>query len=318
MREKVYVDRLFADCADTRETGELKEEVAANLMDRVRELTQGGLDGDEAFEKATSELGDITAIAEEAGKKTRNETLGRMYINAKVKVTKRTAAGMSAATSLVMLVLGILALTLFGEGDGAGGPIAFYLSAAVLSVACGLYAYFGLTQETASHYAVKGGRAAAYGLSSMAGVLGVGLVASSIYLDGWAVNLQLALKATPLIPAVCMLVFLLATEEKRQKPWLKAMEERMVEGFLGFRFGIVDPVRAARFGVASGGVWLLAVAVFCALGLAIGWHVAWVVFLFALAAQVFMTSTIFGGASGQARSGPGSDPGAGPDAGGGD
>ena len=56
---------------------------------------------------------------------------------------------------------------------------------------------------------------------------------------------------------------------------------------------MVDPAKAARFGVASGGLWILAFAVFMTLHFAAGWHYAWLAFPFALAAQVFMVATIF-------------------------
>ena len=46
---------------------------------------------------------------------------------------------------------------------------------ALLSVACGLYVYFGLSQETTAHYAMKKGRVVVYGIIAFLGVLGAGL-----------------------------------------------------------------------------------------------------------------------------------------------
>jgi hypothetical protein len=55
----------------------------------------------------------------------------------------------------------------------------------------------------------------------------------------------------------------------------------------------VDPVRAARFGVMSGGLWLLAAALFITLGVFAGWNVSWLPPLFALPTQVFMAAYVF-------------------------
>jgi hypothetical protein len=56
---------------------------------------------------------------------------------------------------------------------------------------------------------------------------------------------------------------------------------------------MVDPVKAAKFGVASAGLWILAVAIFVTLGFLVSWQYSWLVFLFACAFQVFMTTGIF-------------------------
>ena len=290
MKERVYVDRLFADYEDTPEITDFKEEIAGNLTERVKELVSKGLDQEKAFDEATAELGDITAIADEVGKKNRNKAIAQMYMSSKVPVTKRTAAGLTGASGLLLLAVGAALITLFSE---AGGSAAYYSSAVLLSVACGLYTYFGLTQETASHYAMKNSRALAYGAVCLAGFLGAGLAAASFFAAGVELAVSVGIKAVFVIPAVCALIFLLVTEPKRQKPWVKSMIEREIENSMKYHSDMVNPVKAARFGVASGGLWLLAIAVFVTLGFFVGWQYAWLVFLFTLAAQVFMVITIF-------------------------
>ena len=54
MREQVYVGRLFADYEDTPEIKDFKEEITANLTERVKELVSKGLDDESAFEKAAA------------------------------------------------------------------------------------------------------------------------------------------------------------------------------------------------------------------------------------------------------------------------
>jgi hypothetical protein len=291
MNEKIYVDRLFADYEDTPEIRDFKEEIAGNLKERVSELVSKGLDEEKAFDKATAELGDITAIADDVGKKKRNEAIGQMYMRTKVPLTKKTAAGLTVASGLLLLSAGLALITFFGQTSSAWP---YYISAVVLSAACGLYTYFGLTQETAAHYSMKSGRALAYGIVCLVGFLGTGLAVVSFLFNGFEMSAALGVKMALILPAICALIFLLATETKRQKPWLKAMVEREIENSMKFHMDMVDPVKAARFGVASGGLWILAIAVFVTLGIVIGWQYSWLVFLFTLAIQVFMTATLFG------------------------
>ena len=290
MRERVYVDRLFADYEDTPEIRDFKEEIISNLNERVKELISNGCDEEKAFDKAAAELGDITAIADDVGRKKRNEAIGQMYMRAKVPLTKKTAAGVTLASGLLLLGAGLTLINIFGEG-GSARP--YYVSVVLAAVACGLYAYFGLAQETAAHYPMKKGRALAYGGVCLIGFLGTGLAIVSFLFSGFEISAALGIKMALILPAICCLIFLLATETKRQKPWLKAMVEHEIENSIQFHTDMVDPVKAAKFGVVSGGLWILAIAVFITLGFAFGLQYSWLVFIFTLAIQVFMTATIF-------------------------
>ena len=290
MKEKVYVDRLFAGYEDTPEIKDFKEEIIGNLKERIKELVSKGLDEENALDKATAELGDITAIADDVGKKKRNEAIGQMYMKARVPIPKKTAIGLAAASGLLLLSVGLALLAFFSE---TGGLAAYYISAVLLSFACGAYTYFGLTLETAAHYAMKKGRALVYGIVCLVAFLGTGLAVVSFLFNGFEMTVTLGIKIAFILPAVCALIFLLVTEPKRQKPWLKAMVEQEVENSMKFHQDMVDPVKAARFGVASGGVWILAIAIYITLGVIFSWLYALLVFPFALAVQVFMVATIF-------------------------
>jgi len=287
MKEKVYVDRLFADYEDSPEIKDFKEEITANLTAHIRGLVAKRFDEEAAFEKATAELGDITAIADEVGKKRRNEAIGQMYMNAKVPITKRTAAGMTTASGLLLIAAGIALVTFFSPANNI--PL-YIISAVLLPMACGLYTYFGLTQETAAHYALNNKRAAAYGVTCFTAFLGATLATVAYFPGGLGLAIAGGVKAVFVTPAICALIFLLITEPKRQKPWLKAMMEREIESSIQF---MVNPAKAARFGVLSGGVLFLAVTVFITLHFALGIPYAWLVFLLMFAVQSFMTSMIF-------------------------
>ncbi|MCL2478452.1 MAG: permease prefix domain 1-containing protein [Treponema sp.] len=290
MKEKIYVDRMFADYEETPEIRDFKEEITGNLKERVKELSVK-MDEEAAFEKAAAELGDIKAIADEIGKKKRNEAIGQMYMRTKVPLTKRTAIGMTAASAFLLLAAGIALIVFFG---GTGSMQLYYLSAVLLSIACGLYTHFGLTQETAAHYEMKKSRALVYGIICFLGFLGASISVVSFFFSGFAISQSVAVKTIIILPAICALIFMLATEPKRQKPWLKAMIDREVENSLHNFVNAVDPAKASRFGVASAGMWILAIAIFITLGLIIGWQFSWLVFLFALAIQVFMLTSILG------------------------
>ena len=241
MREKVYVDRLFADYEDTPEIEDFKEEITGNLKERIKELISKGLDEKKAFDKATAELGDITAIADVIGKKKRNEAIGQLYMKAKVPITKKTAVGLTAASGLLLFAIGVALIAFFGKTDGARF---YYMSAILLSLSCGLYTYFGLTQETAAHYAMIKRRALAYGMVCLFALLGVGLAVVSFLFNDFEISVALSIKIAFILPAICALIFLLVTEPKRHKPWLKAMVEQEIENSMRFHRDMVEIGRA--------------------------------------------------------------------------
>ena len=285
MKEENYVDRLFADYEDTPEIRDFKEEITGNLRERIRELTAGGLGEEKAFEKATAELGDITSIADDLGKRRRNEAIGQMYMKAKVPITKKTAAGLTLATGLLLVGAGLFLINFLSETSNMRF---YFLSVFLLADAAGTYAFFALTQETAAHYPMKIRRALAYFIVIFVGVFGEGLASVLFFFDGMALSTALGMECALVFPAVCALVFLILTESDRKKTWLKAMVERERENSMKHSFDMVDPTRAARFGVISASVWVLAVALFILLFFQFEWEYAWVVFPFALADQLLL------------------------------
>jgi len=290
MKEIVYIDRLFADYESTPEIKDFKEEIAANLKERINGLEQSGMPDDLAFEKATAELGDITAIADAVGRKKRNEAIGQMYLNEKVPITKRTAIGVTVASGLFMTAVGIALITFFSQTVML---FLYYISAALLSGAAGLCVYSGLTQETAAHYPMNNKRALVYGVISSFGLLGTGIAAVMFFFTGYELYAVVLIKALFIVPAACVLVYLLVTEPKRQKPWFRAMIKKNIENNIVFHLNLVDPVKAVRFGIISGGLWFFAIALFIALGVLFSWQYAWLVLPFMLAVQTMMVSTIF-------------------------
>lgn len=80
MNTREYIDSLFSDYQKTSALEDFKEELKSFLDERIRTLVKGGMDEKDAFEKATSELGDISAVADEISRKKKQELIGEMYL----------------------------------------------------------------------------------------------------------------------------------------------------------------------------------------------------------------------------------------------
>lgn len=61
-RIKLYVDTLFADAPRTKKAYDLKEEVCANLIEKYRDLTAGGMAEAEAFNTVIAGIGDVEEL----------------------------------------------------------------------------------------------------------------------------------------------------------------------------------------------------------------------------------------------------------------
>lgn len=59
-RIKRYVDNLFKDAPKTRRIYELKEEILSNTNDNYNDLIEIGLDEENAYNKAVSNIGTYT------------------------------------------------------------------------------------------------------------------------------------------------------------------------------------------------------------------------------------------------------------------
>jgi hypothetical protein len=176
----------------------------------------------------------------------------------------------------------------------AFGTLLVFVTAAVMG-----FTFLGLTQENAARYPMGKKRAAWYTLA--AGLISFGaalfpLVYFAVSMDALrtffgAAELPglmpaLAAQIPFLIPGAALLAFLCLTEEKsRLKPW--AMTRYREELRIHEKF-FTDPAQAARFGLFSGAVWICAAGFFIALGFMVGFQFSWLVFVFALAAQLLL------------------------------
>lgn len=285
MDVREYVDGLFAKYQDSADMTDFKEEVCVNLQERISYLEKKGVSKEDAFTKATAELGDISEIADQISNNKRKEVIEAMYMKTKSYMNKWHIIGYTVAGGLLAFGLILTLTAFFATADpivGLGSLIPFFIVPA-----CG-FTFLGLTQETARNYPMSRKRALIY--TGAVAVILFGLIVFSLaFLKDLEMHAAIGSLIPFVLPGSVVLGFLLLTEKSRHKPWVVEQEailaERMKEQF-------ADPQSATRFGLYSGALWIFAIALFIALGLIISFKYSWLVFLFALAVQIFVQASM--------------------------
>jgi hypothetical protein len=129
----------------------------------------------------------------------------------------------------------------------------------------------------------------------LAGVAGSGL-ASTVIFNRMEITSVLVIGLVLMISAICVAVYLFSTEKDRQKPWAKDFIDIKIMSAGWSESEIVD-AKAVRFGIASGALWILVIAVIITLIFVFEWQYFWLVFLFAIPVQVLLVSTMFSGSA---------------------
>ncbi|GAA4694932.1 hypothetical protein APR04_002482 [Promicromonospora umidemergens] len=308
------LDEAFVGLPATADVQDLKEEIRANLLDRVAELTTGGVAPDEAARRAVDELGDVRALVEEASGQTADGGAGAPAMpspavaNAaaaaaerrREPVARRDAAGIVVASVVAVLALvPLVAATAFlvGNADRIDGDapehLVLLLVAPFLSgPAVGWIVAASLMRETATNYPMPRRRAVAYGAA--AAILLTGLVAGFEYYGVFARPASAFQTAVPLfVVGGGWLAYLVATQTNRHKPWV--LEQAREHAQAGDRFE-KDPAAAARFGIYATIVWTLTAAAFLAVGFTVSWLWALLPALLGVAAFMLMLATMLFGA----------------------
>ena len=323
-----YVKSLFRDYEETEALRDFMEEIQSNLEERTASLLKKGLTEEEAFSRASSELGDIGAIADEMSLKRRQEVYKDAYLGMQQYMTPRRVA--SYVIFGVVLIFGLIislitflsvkkVLPVMVWTTSLGSLLPFF----VTSVAG--FTFLGLTQETAALYPVSRKRAAWYTVAASLISFGLilfpisyfavseggelasslldwepisappldfepvsGMVLSSLS-SNWQLVPALGVLIPFLIPGIGILVYLCLTEKSRLKPWAKDHYKEMYTNPEFWQ----DPAQAARFGLFSGAIWIFAVGLFIALGITIGFKFSWLVFIFAVALQLLIQAVLF-------------------------
>ncbi len=175
MDTQKYVDGLFSGYEETPALTDFKEELRSNLDDRIANLIKKGMSEQTAFAKATTELGDVSVLADEISFKKKKEVFSEVYLKTKNYMKLWQKIGYTLAGGLMALGIIISLLAYFASGDivaGLGVLIVFFIVPV-----CG-FVFLGLTQETARNIPMNWKRALIY--VAAVGVILFGLVVFAI------------------------------------------------------------------------------------------------------------------------------------------
>jgi hypothetical protein len=304
MNAKEFVDSLFSSYEQTEALADFKEELMANLNAKVENFVKKGMNMDEAFAKASVELGDVSSLADELSLKKRKEVFEEVYMDIKMYMPAGRVAGYVVFGILAVFGITTALIAYFGTKSVklmAGTPL--YLTSffgsmmPFLTVAIAGFTFLGVTQETASMHPVSKKRGAWY--AAAAGLIAFGLLTMPIVffstklkdIDDLKTLVSVISIIIPFVlPGIGLLVFLVLTEKDRLKPWAKNFHNKAVQGEMAMWN---DPVKANRFGMISGAIWIFAAGIFFVLGFLIGFKFAWPVFIFATAIQLLVQGRMY-------------------------
>lgn len=305
------LDEAFAGIPMTPAVQDLKEEIRANLVARVTELIAAGTAPQQADRLAIGELGDIADIIEGAasgdipraasgiaaagtvppgmtppGPTGATSAAERMADWVRTnRVRPSPAFVLRTLTWSILLGLG-LALAVLGATGALPlplGPVIGLLGAGATGT--GLLVGDSLSQETTANYPMPQPRAACYALSTWLAVFGLGLaglIAGQV-LPVWC--LVFALLAV--IGSIVGFVMLGVTQTNRHKAWTRAIRRDLAPN----RFE-QEPEIAARFGIFTGAIWILAVGTGAVLALTVGWRWVPLPFIAGVAAMLITLATM--------------------------
>jgi hypothetical protein len=282
------LDEAFAGIAATPEVQDLKEEMRANLVARVAELGTEGVAPTEAARRAIAELGDVRALVEETGRaagpgappwRSRRVRPRPAFVLRTVLLALVGAAGLAV---VALLAAGIL--------EPGARPVLDYVAAlGVAAVAGAVIVGDALRQETTTNYPVARPRALGYAAATGLGIAGLGSGAG--YLQERDVP-WLVVGAVLALLSTVGLTYLGTTQTNRHKPWVVREMRRHEEASNRFE---QDPAAAARFGIYTVVIWIVATTAFVVLGVAVSWAWSWLSLLGGVVAMMLtLARMLFG------------------------
>jgi hypothetical protein len=276
MKNKVkkYVDNLFSDIHDTKQLKELKEEVSANLLEKVNDFIINGNSEDDAFNKAVSSLGDMSELVESLKKvsyvKVQENNLETPTLD------KKRVIGYVIASAILLFGIMTAGINYLVNNDlvGTTGTLMPFTMVAV-----GLFVYLGLTQETKHDYGMNNKRALAYTLASL--ILLFGLFVSGLeYFQGLELYAVLSSFMVFTIPSIMIFIYLGLTEKSRRK-----MDSDWQKQWVDY---YSDPRDMMLRGNISGALWIFAIAAFLLVGFTLGWWYSLIVFIVTVGCEVLI------------------------------
>jgi hypothetical protein len=299
MNTQYYVDELFCNYEETAALTDFKEELRSNLEDRIKDLQGKDMSYPAAFYKATVELGDISALADEITLKKKQEVFEDMYMGTRRYMTAKRTLLFIIGGAIVCFGLIVTALAWFStetEIAALGSALIFCPAGAALLT------FMGLTQETSARYPMPWKRAVFYALSAGLLIFGVLIIPVSYFgsleipvasliqngissAENTGLLSSIAVLLPFVLPAAALLVFLILTEKDRSKPWVAAQRSEMMKRE-NERFA--DPVFAKRYGMLSGIIWILAITAFVLLTFTVGIKFSWLAVVAGVVGQLLI------------------------------
>jgi hypothetical protein len=278
MKEKIknYVDNIFVDIYDTKQLRELKEEVSANLTEKVNDLVASGNSKDEAFKKAISSLGDMSELIENLKKASYEKTQDAMP--KAVALDKKHIIAYIVASAILLfgvMTAGIVYLKGMNLRAAVGTLSPFIM------ISGEIFLYFGLTQESEYAYGMKPKRALLYCIATAIALFGI-FSAAYIYTSGKELFIVLGGFMPFALPAAIIYTYLGLTEKDRAK-MNEAWQKQWVQYYS-------DPQSMMVRGNMSGALWIFSFALFLLLGFTIGWRYSWIVFIFSVGFEILIES----------------------------
>jgi hypothetical protein len=282
MDTRKYIHSLFSDYEETSALIDFKEELKSFLDERIKALVKSGMDEKDAFEKATNELGDMSAVADEISRKKKQEILAEMYMKTRHYMpTWRIVLYILCGTVFGFGVI-VAALSGFFTGDinASLGSLLVFGVVPILG-----FLFLGLTQETAVHEPMDWKRALLYVIAAGVFLFGVIVFIITYFEDSAGLPYAIATLIPFILPSSAFGAFLILTEKDRSKPWVKKQREEYIKRSRE-RFG--DPAQEERFGLFSGALWIAAIAVFILLTMLFGLKFSWLAIAAALIGQMLV------------------------------
>lgn len=285
MDTRKYIDSLFSDYEETSALIDFKEELRSFLDERIKALVKSGMDENEAFKKATNELGDMSAVADEISRKKKQEILAEMYMKTRNYMsTWRIALYILCGTVFGFGII-VAALSGFFTGD-INASLGSLLVFGVIPVLGFLFLW--LTQETATHEPMDWKRALMYVIAAGVFLFGVIVFIITYFEDSAGLPYAIATLIPFILPSSAFGAFLILTEKDRSKPWVKKQREEYIKRSRE-RFG--DPAQEERFGLFSGALWIAAIVAFILLTMLFGLKFSWLAIAAALIGQMLILAT---------------------------
>ena len=285
---------------------DLKDELRASLIARVQELEAGGAGPTAAVTAAFAELGDIEALAADvvgdgvgstttsngaAGATATPLTPGQRAFELMRRHRVRPKPAFVVRTVILAIIAAAgLALTTLAAFGILGWPLwaSVFLAVVLLAIPAGVLVADGSHQETTSSFPVPGRRAVAYGAASFLAV--AGLAMGALFVRELARTWLVVVGASLVVVAIAWFSYLGATQTNRKKPWTRALHDQ----YAGTDRFSRDEAAAARFGMYSAVIMIVAITVFIVLSFTVGFAWSWlalvggfVVFFLVLARMLF-------------------------------